>query len=104
MSLQSSDIQGHLALQRLSKRQHALSVLQSSDGPGKWTVELVVVAVAAALACFLLERASVPESVASVLAWIGAAVSIFGIHHNQRPDGMQHAGAALHVTLDRRDG
>ena len=79
MSLQSGDIQGDLALQRLSKRQRALSVLRSSDGPGKWTVDLIFVAVMAALASFLMERASVPESVASVLAWISAAVAIFGI-------------------------
>lgn len=79
MTLRTSEIQGQLALQHLTKRQRALSVLRKSDGPGRFTVEILVFAALAAVADFLLERTAVGESVASALAWLGAAVAWGGM-------------------------
>ena len=79
MSLQNSEIRGRLALQSLGRRQRALSVLRKSDGPGRFTVELLLVAGLAGIVCFALERATDRESLVSALAWLVVAIAWVGL-------------------------
>ena len=69
MSLQDTEIRARFALRNLSRRQRALSALRKSDGPGRFTVELLIVAVSGGLACFVMERSADRESLVAALAW-----------------------------------
>ena len=79
MSPQNTEIRGQHALQKLTRRQRLLSVLRKSDGPGRFTVEFLIVAASAGIAGFGLGRSTDRESLVAALAWVVLVVAWIGI-------------------------